>query len=77
MQTQTIPKEVYETYIQQRTFLEMLPVSETEFSNMLFKGYEQYKSGEISLGEAAQQLGIGKGQLIDLLDLLRWQVAIY
>ena len=76
-QAQTIPMDVYRAYLEQRAYEHQPSVPYEQFVQDLLKWYGQYQHFEVSLGYAAKQLGIGKAQMIDLLDMLHWQVAVY
>ena len=75
MQTITIPDQVYQRFLRERSVAQQDALPREKFEGILSSSYQQFERGDISLGIVAQRLGINKPQLIDILDLLGWRVT--
>ena len=75
MAIQAISNQIYEDYLQLRANNQQPPISHDEFVAALETWYEQFQTGECSLGYAAEQLGITQIDFIYLLDELGWNAA--
>ncbi len=75
MQTLTIPDQVYQRFLAERSLANQSALPREEFEGELLTSYKEFERGNISLGVIAERLGINKPQLIDILDLLGWRAT--
>ncbi len=75
MQTLTLPDQIYQRFLKERSVANQSARPREEFESELMALYKEFERGNISLGVVAEHLGINKPQLIDILDLLGWRVT--